>query len=259
MAPDPSPPPEPPYLRSVCVRPERLGDEKYPFGLPFVADLDLTFRSRVTFFVGETGAGKSTVLEAIARLAGFPVSGGGKNELAERAGLQETSELARALRPSWRERPPDGYFFRAETLVEFASMLDRRRQDPDFLGDPYQRYGGASLHTRSHGEAFLALFENRLAPGLHVMDEPEAALSPQRQLALLARIADLADEGATQFVIATHSPILMTLPGAQIVSFDDPTLPGVALEDTSHYQITRGILDRPEQYWHHLRSREGTQ
>ena len=242
------------YLRRLRVLQERIDDPTtFPFTIPFVRDLDLTFRSSVTFLVGETGSGKSTVLEAIAALNGFPVTGGGKNESADEYGLQETSALAAALRPSWSGHPRDGYFFRAETLVEFASLLDHRRTDPDFLGDPYQRYGGRSLHTRSHGEAFLALFQNRLTSGLHLMDEPEAALSPQRQLALLARMADLVDEGATQFIVATHSPILMTLPGAQIVSFDDPGLPDVRLEDTSHYQITRGLLDCPERYWKHLR------
>jgi len=243
------------YLRSVKVLADRIEDPKqFPFDLPFVKGLDLSFRSGITFFVGETGSGKSTVLEAIAALCGFPVTGGGKNEAADKYGLQETSALAPALRPWWGERPRDGYFFRAETLVEFASLLEQRKADPDFLGNPYQRYGGQSLHSRSHGEAFLALFGNRLTEGLHLMDEPEAALSPQRQLARLARMADLVEAGSTQFIIAPHSPILMTLPDAQIVNFDDPGLPDMRLEDTSHYQITRGILDCPERYWAHLRT-----
>lgn len=242
------------YLRGVKILAERIEDPgRFPFDLPFVTGLDLAFRSGVTFFVGETGSGKSTVLEAIAALCGYPVTGGGKNESADRHGLQEASALATALRPWWGERPRDGYFFRAETLVEFASLLDQRREDPDFVGNPYQRYGGRSLHTRSHGEAFLALFGNRLTEGLHLMDEPEAALSPQRQLALLARMADLVEAGSTQFIIATHSPILMTLPGAQIVNFDEAALPDITLEETSHYQITRGLLDAPGRYWQHLR------
>ena len=242
------------YLRNVKALADRIEDpSRFPFNLPFVKGLNLAFRSGVTFFVGETGSGKSTVLEAIAALSGFPATGGGKNELAEEYGLQESSALAGVLRPSWAERPRDGYFFRAETLVEFASLLEQRQKDPYFNGDPYQRYGGRSLHTRSHGEAFLALFQNRLTRGLYLMDEPEAALSPQRQLALLVRMADLVEAGSTQFIIATHSAVLMTLPGAQIVSFDSAELTDARLEDTSHYQITRGILDCPERYWKHLR------
>ena len=243
------------FLRSVKTLPERLGDPgEFPWRLPFVAELELTFEGSITYFVGETGSGKSTVLEAIAALSGFPVVGGGENDTTPRAGLQESSALRKALRPWWAERPKDGYFFRAETLVEFANLLEQRKHDPDFLGDPYQRYGGTSLHARSHGEAFLALFDNRLGEGLYLMDEPEAALSPQRQLALLTLMADLLEAGTTQFIVATHSPILMTLPGAQIINFDDPTLPDMRLEDTSHYRITRGILDAPERYWRHLRT-----
>lgn len=187
-------PAAPAYLRNVKILPERVEDSgRYPFHLRWAAGLDLAFQRGVTFFVGETGSGKSTLLEAVAALCGYPVTGGGKNESADAHGLQESSALAIALRPSWSERPRDGYFFRAETLVEFASLLDQRREDPDFWGDPYQRYGGQSLHTRSHGEAFLALFGNRLGQGLYLLDEPEAALSPQRQLALLARMADLVE------------------------------------------------------------------
>jgi len=127
--------------------------------------LDLSFRAPVTFFVGENGTGKSTLLEAIAELARLPVSGGGRNELAANHGPEGESLLARTLRPSFCRRPRDGYFLRAEFGAHFASLLDQRREDPDFLGDPYQLYGGRSLHARSHGEAFLAILQNRSAIG----------------------------------------------------------------------------------------------
>ena len=120
-------------------------------------------------------------------------------------------------------------------------------------GDPYAAYGGRSLHTRSHGEAFLAIIQNRIRSGLLLFDEPESALSPQRQLVLLAHIAKLTAAGGSQFIIATHSPILLTCPGAQILSFDGESIRRVRLSETSHYQITRGILDHPERYWRHLR------
>ena len=117
---------------------------------------------------------------------------------------------------------------------------------------PYARYGGRSLHTRSHGEAFLSILQNRIRSGLLLFDEPESALSPQRQLALLAHMSPLVAAGKSQFIIATHSPILLTFPGAQILSFDGDLLRPASLEDTSHFQITKGILQNPSLYWKHL-------
>jgi len=239
------------YLKSVSTVEERLPDEaRFPFDLPFVRGLDLGLDQPVTFFVGENGSGKSTILEAIADLCGMHVAGGASADLVVTA-HESGSELARALRPCFRHRPPDSFFFRAETLVNFASLLEERRRDPYFIssGDPYMHYGGKSLHLRSHGEAFLAVFQTRIQDGLFLIDEPEAALSPERQLALLYLLRDRVERGAAQFIIATHSPILMTFPGAVIVSFDDSALRPIALESTTHYQITRGILERPDRYW----------
>jgi predicted ATPase len=224
----------------------------FPFNLLFVAGLDLTIQNPVTFFVGENGTGKSTLIEAVAALCRFPVSGGGRSELGENHGPERESLLATVLRPSFYQQPRDGYFLRAEFQGHFASLLDARSLDPDFLENPYGRYGGRSLHTRSHGEAFLAVLQNRFGEGLFLLDEPESALSPHRQLALLALMHDLVETGKSQFLIATHSPILMTYPGAQIIAFDDGPLNVTALEDTSHYQITRGILEKPGIYWKHL-------
>lgn len=243
-----------PYLIGVRVVPERIEQEDcFPFTLPFVRQLDLRFQSPVTFLVGENGTGKSTLLEAIASLCRLPVSGGGRNELAGRHGPDLSSPLAPVLRPAFRRRPPDAYFLRAEFQAHFASLLDARREDPDFLADPYSRYGGRSLHTRSHGEAFLAILQHRIQAGLFLLDEPESALSPQRQLVLLAHMWNQVAAGTSQFIVATHSPILLTFPGADLVTFDRGTLTRVKLEDTSHYQITRGILNSAESYWKHLR------
>lgn len=241
------------YLERIAVREEMIPSEgKFPFSLPFVRGLDLTFSSPVTFLVGENGSGKSTLIEAIAELCGLPVSGGGRNELGAGHGPEARSELAPVLRAAFRRKPRDGYFFRAEFQAHFASLLDQRKADPDFTGDPYVRYGGRSLHTRSHGDAFLAMLVNWMAPGIILMDEPESALSPQRQLTLLTSMAKLAARGDVQFLIATHSPILLTFPDATILSFDVGQLSAVALEDTAHYQITKGILNAPERYWRHL-------
>jgi predicted ATPase len=236
------------YLQGLYAVEERIpGEARFPFNLPFVRGLDLGLDQPVTFFVGENGSGKSTLLEAIADLCGFHVGGGGSGDLYTQH--EGSSELARALRPRFRHRPHDGFFFRAETLVNFATLLEQRERDPDFIGDPYMRYGGRSLHHRSHGEAFLDVFQHRIRDGLFLVDEPEAALSPQRQLALLYLLRDHVKRGQTQFIIATHSPILLTFPGAVIVDFDDGALRQVALQDTKHYQITRGILESPERYW----------
>ena len=238
------------FLQRVSVVESRVSaNDEWPYSIPFVRGLTLPFKSAVTFFVGENGSGKSTLIEAIAEICGLPVSGGGKTEGADSSGPERHSVLGRALRPSFSERPRHAYFFRAEFQSHLASLLDQRRADPDFWGDPYARYGGRSLHARSHGEAFLALLLNRLGSGLILMDEPESALSPQRQLTLLARMHEMIEAGDTQFIVATHSPILLTYPGADIVTFDEAPLASIRLQDTSHYQITRGVLEAPDRYW----------
>jgi predicted ATPase len=243
------------FLRRVYLRPEaKLVQGEFPATLPFVGSLDLQLDHPVTIFIGENGSGKSTVIEAIAELSKLPVGGGGRNELADLRAPQSRSELAPFLRAAFQKKPRDGYFFRAEFQAHFATLLEERRADPDFLGDPYARYGGRSLHTRSHGEAFLSILSSWMAPGLILMDEPEAALSPQRQLFLLAQMVRLVREGGAQFVIATHSPILMTYPEACLLSFDGDRVTPTRLEDTSHFQITKGILDNPGRYWKHLLS-----
>ena len=243
-----------PFLMDVNWRdPEKERPQRFPFHLPWLKEFSLEFRCPVTFFVGENGSGKSTLMEALAVMTGMPITGGGFNESATKLGPETDSELGRALRPAYRKQPRDGYFFRAELFANFATLLDEREADPEFKEDPYTRYGGKSLHHRSHGESFLELMTNRLNRGLFLLDEPESALSPQRQLGLLAKIADRVKTGNSQFIIATHSPILLTYPEAEILSFDEDSLQRVAIEDTSHYQITKGILEHPDRYWQHLR------
>jgi predicted ATPase len=248
--------PSAPFLQSVELQPDRVEDwGSYPFHLPFLRGLHVEL-APLTFLIGENGSGKTTLIEAIADLCRLPIGGGGRTELADDLRSERPrSRLAAALRPSFRKRPWDGYFVRAENLVRLADLLEQREQDPDFLGNPYFAYGGRSLHERSHGEAFIALFEHRLQPGgILIMDEPEAALSPQRQLSLLAQLHAFLESGATQVIIATHSPILMTFPGARLLAISAEGVAEIRLEDTSHYQITRGILEHPERYWKHLRA-----
>lgn len=242
-----------PYIASVRLKPESPPpSDLFPGNLPFIQNLNLEFDTPVTFFVGENGSGKSTLLEAMAVLARLPICGGGMNEAGKNHAFEEKSELAKSLRLAFRKQPKDRYFFRADTQAHFASLLEQRRDDLDFEGDPFQRYGGRSLHHMSHGEAFLSIMQNRFREGLFFMDEPESALSPQRQLSLLALMADLVKGKASQFFIATHSPILLTFPNATILSFEEGCLERVALEDTSHFQITRNILNNSQQYWRYL-------
>lgn len=245
------------FLRRAYLRPDaELREGEFPCTLPFVRSFDLQFEAPVTILVGENGSGKSTVVEALAELCGLPVGGGGRNELADLKAPQNRSELAPFLRAAFVKKPRNGYFFRAEFQAHFAALLEERKADPEFRGDPYARYGGRSLHTQSHGEAFLSVLSSWMTPGLILMDEPEAALSPQRQLSLLVQIARLARDGGTQFVIATHSTILMTYPGASLLSFDGSSIQPTRVEDTSHFQITKGLLDHPDRYWKHLLSED---
>ncbi len=223
----------------------------FPFCLPIIKSLKaLSFPTQITFFVGENGAGKSTLLEALACCAGFGPEGGSKNihfKTSEEKTFSPAQQLANQLTLSWRKKPKDGYFFRAESFYNLATHLDN---NPELM----QYYGGMSLHAQSHGESFWSFFSNRMsAGGFFILDEPEAALSPQRQLSLLVIINELCRQSPhTQFIIATHSPILLAYPGATIYSCDEEEIITIPYEHTSHYQITKQFLDNPEQYLKHL-------
>jgi predicted ATPase len=210
----------------------------YPFSLAAVRPLEkLEFHPAVTFFIGENGSGKSTLLEAIAVACGFNAEGGSKNF---RFGTREShSELYRFLRVSrGHPRPRDSFFFRAESFFNVATEIEKLGVGPS--------YSEHSLHEQSHGESFLALVLNRFrGNGLYLLDEPEAALSPQRQLAVITRIHDLVRENS-QFIIATHSPILMAYPDAIIYQFSSSGIERIAYEETDHYRITRDFLANPQ-------------
>jgi predicted ATPase len=248
--------PQAKYLLSMSTDPGRVADwEKYPFNLPHFKKLNLRFKSPMTMFVGENGVGKSTIIEAIADICRLPVEGGGRSELDTHPDSErQRSELARGLRAGFGNTVHDGFFVRAENLVRFADLLESRERDPDFYGNPYRHYGGRSMHQQSHGEAFLSIFKHRLqSGGVIVMDEPESALSAQRQLELLAQLWQFVAARNTQIFIATHSPILMTFPGADLLEVGENGVNAIQLQDTAHYQITRSILENPERYWRHLR------
>lgn len=225
--------------------------ESYPFCLPIIKNLTcIEFPTQVTFLVGENGTGKSTILEAIAHKVGFGAEGGSKNinfKTSQEKTYVGAQQLADCVTLSWRSKPKDGYFFRAESFFNVANHID-------YLGaTAYAPYGGKSLHEQSHGESFLSFFKNRLgAGGFFIFDEPEAALSPQRQLSLMVIIHEMCQNSNVQFIIATHSPILLAYPNATIYSCDGVRLARIAYTDTDHYQITKQFLDNPERYLHHL-------
>lgn len=224
------------------VREEVPSFDGYPFSLPAIRDLfELTFHPSITFVVGENGSGKSTLLEGIAVAYGFNPEGGSKNFAFSTHASH--SELHRFLRVSrGYKRPRDGYFLRAESFYNVASEIERLDEDP--LGGPPIKsyYGGVSLHAQSHGESFMTLLTKRIkGAGLYIFDEPEAALSPSRQMAALLRLHELVKLGA-QFVIATHSPILMAYPDARIYLLAGDEIRSVAYEETEHFTVTRDFL-----------------
>ncbi|MCL2446340.1 MAG: AAA family ATPase [Oscillospiraceae bacterium] len=198
------------------------------------------FNSPVTFFVGENGSGKSTLMEALAVAAGLNAEGGSRNfnfaTKRTESGLHHHIQLARSA----RER--DGYFLRAESYYNVASHIDYLDEMPAFAPPLINSYGGTSLHAQSHGESFMALIQNRLRCGLYFFDEPEAALSPTRQMTLLVEIDRLVKAGS-QLIIATHSPILLAYPGADIYEISEEGIVLTPYTETAHYSITKRFLN----------------
>ena len=225
------------YLRTIKLLREKFPEAgRYPFDLPSLRNLEaIELDTSVTFLVGENGSGKSTMLEAVAYQCGFHTAGGSRKNYYDVH--KSEASLGDYIRLSWLPKQTNGFFLRAESFYQFASHIDS-------IGGSGS-YGGRSLHAQSHGEAFMSLFTNRFnSKGIYLLDEPEAALSPKRQLAFLFLMRELVAEGA-QFVIATHSPILMGFPGAKIFSFDESPVQEVRYQETEHYQLTRRFLEKP--------------
>lgn len=227
--------------------PEYVGTTTYPFSLPIFngRPFDLAFDRPITLFVGDNGTGKSTLLEAIARHCGFNLGGGSRdNAYATDAA---DMPLAEALRFSWLPKVTNGFFLRAESYFNFASYIEGLRAE----GHPgiAETWGDTGLHDQSHGQSLITLFRRRLGSdrrALYLLDEPEAALSPKRQLEFLALLHDWAESGNIQAIVVTHSPILMGFPDATLLSFDGGRIREVGYRDIDHYRLTLDFLADPE-------------
>lgn len=266
------------HLRSVALDDKRIpSDTRYPFALPFLRAFEpIQFATPVTFFVGENGTGKSTLLAAIAAAIGSIVVGTANSD--QDPGLAHARELAAYLRLNWRVRTRRGFFLRAEDFINYTKHLSTLRDDMEQdLRDADTTYAhrseyakslakmplagqlhalrqsyGEGLDRQSHGESFFSLFQARFIPGgVYLLDEPEAPLSPLKQLSLIAMLRDMERQDG-QFLIATHSPILMAYPGATILSFDNTPVKSVAYSDLEHVSLTRDFLNNPQAFLRHL-------
>jgi predicted ATPase len=233
-----------PFLRSLLLREDRPPASDYPFNLPWLADgsFELDFSAPVTIIVGENGSGKSTLIEAIAGLCGYDEAGGGKGFMPmdhSRAVDRSGTALGDALRASWLPRVTSGWFFKAESFFSVARYLDIAALEgmgvpPDFL-------------SASHGEGFVRFFRERMSrQGIYFMDEPESALSPRRQLELLAILAEVQNTASSQVIMATHSPILMAVPGASLLEIGRRGLRPVTLLETDHFRLYQDFIADPE-------------
>ena len=228
------------YIRSIILDREKVPSfAEYPFCLSSIKGLEeLSFHPNVTFIIGENGTGKSTLLEAIAVAYGFNPEGGTKNfNFSTKDTHSELSEYIKLVKGI--KKAKNGFFFRAESFYNLASNIDD-------IGDGLiNSYGGTSLHAQSHGESFFSVFTNRFGDkGIYILDEPEAALSPLRQLAMINIIHELVTKDS-QFIIATHSPIIMAYPNADIYIVDDG-FKKIKYEETEHYRLTRDFLNNPK-------------
>ena len=236
------------FIRAVAIS-DKLPEESWLQKLPVVRHLKqmerLPITQRVTFLVGENGVGKSTILEALAVHLGFNPEGGSINfRFSTNDSHSELHRYLRVTRGTGVRK--DGFFLRAESFYNVASSIDEMDEVAAAAPPVIDSYGGVSLHRQSHGESFMALVEHRFGgQGLYILDEPEAALSPARLLELMCHIRELERQGS-QFIISTHSPILMAYPGAEVLYLTQTGIRSVSYRETEHYQLSRRFLENPE-------------
>ena len=262
------------HLQTIGLKPSAKRQSDFPFSLPLVQHFgEIELRSPVTFFVGENGSGKSTLIESLAAAINLPTVGA--EDIARDKSLNNARALGKQLKLAWQQKTHRGFFLRAEDFFNFAKRLQTMQAEFQQMADEFEndysgyalglakgaalgqrqalieRYG-EDLDANSHGESFLKLFQARFVPnGLYLLDEPEAPLSPQRQLALLSMMKEMVGEGV-QFIIATHSPILMAYPEAQIFSFDSHPISETAYDEVEHVSLTRRFLNNPNSFLRHL-------
>lgn len=236
-----------PYLREIQLKKQHINDfDVYPYNIPAISKLEsLEFHPNITFFIGENGTGKSTLIEAIAVALGFNPEGGTKHSLfSTKRSHSKLHEYIKTIKSF--KYPRNGYFLRAESFYNLATLMDETGY--------YTTYSDKSLHQQSHGESFMATLTTKLkGGGLYIMDEPEAALSPTRQLAALSAIHNLVNS-SSQFIIATHSPILLSYPNSKIYSFSNKGITEIEYQETEHYTVTKNFLNNYKQMLHHLLS-----
>lgn len=236
----------PPFLKRICFEKDKVDNQdSFPFSIPiFQKDFILELSKPITIFVGENGSGKSTLLEFIASLCGFNLQGGSRNHLYGthgRESLEHIKQLAECTRLSWLPKMSTGFFFRAETFFNFSEYI----LDPELELDLEASYGG-DLLKKSHGESFLTFFSNRLSwRGIYLFDEPEAALSPTRQLEFLKILKQVEDRGNAQVILITHSPLLMAYPNTDLFTFGYRGISKIALEDSEHFRAMSKFYKNP--------------
>lgn len=235
-----------PILRRITYN-KPLEKTGFPYEIPLFSNgFELEFTHPITIICGENGSGKSTLLEIIADGCGFNLEGGNGSHIYE--SRNDLAGVAHNFKFSWLPKTSKGFFFRAESFFNYATYLEEIAK---YAGEQltYRPYGGKPLHHQSHGESFLALFNNRIAGrGVYIFDEPESALSPIRQIAFLSILKRILSAGESQVIIATHSPILMSYPNSQFLMIEEGKLENKKYTDSQHYKVTRRFLENPDFY-----------